>query len=172
MGQGCAIGWLSPSLPLLFSADRTPLPLDGAITAEQAGWIGSMVSIGGISGTFCMGLLTQAIGTKRSLLLCAGPLMVGTKGESTYHIISIVHLTLSLDSSLGHWSTLPSTSGTYTSLASASVSHAAVCSSVWPCSLPRSQRKRYEAVSAPLCRSASTAAFCSAWWPAHGSSIT
>lgn len=74
LGQGCAIGWTSPSLPILQS-DKSPLA-NGALSTSEASWVGSMSSIGAALGTICVGLITQRIGSKNAMILCAVPLTV------------------------------------------------------------------------------------------------
>lgn len=72
--QGCNIGWLAPALPLLLS-DATPL-VDGALTSDMTGWIGSFLALGAIFGTLFFGFLSNFIGYKKSILLCSIPITV------------------------------------------------------------------------------------------------
>lgn len=74
LGQGCGVGWLSPSLPVLLSPN-SPLS-SGPVSNDEAGWIGAVLSLGAIFGTFTFGLLANFIGTKVSLLLCVIPTAV------------------------------------------------------------------------------------------------
>lgn len=74
LGQGCGVGWLSPSLPILMS-NESPLK-SGTITTNEAGWIGSILSLGAVLGTLCFGLLTNVIGTKKSMMACIIPTLV------------------------------------------------------------------------------------------------
>lgn len=76
VGQGCAVGWLSPSLPILLSTD-SPLT-SGPITQTEASWIGSMIPFGGFFGTLFFGSLAYYIGSKHSLLYCTIPLIVSS----------------------------------------------------------------------------------------------
>lgn len=89
--QGCNIGWLAPALPLLLS-DATPL-VDGALTSDMTGWIGSFLALGAIFGTLFFGFLSNYIGYKKSILLCAIPITVNTPEilfEKTYTFIEII----------------------------------------------------------------------------------
>lgn len=74
LGQGCSIGWTSPSLPILQS-NRSPLT-NGALSTAEASWVGSMSSIGAALGTIFFGLITQRIGSKNAMILCAIPLTI------------------------------------------------------------------------------------------------
>lgn len=74
LGQGCAIGWTSPSLPILQSTS-SPLA-NGPLTVAESSWVGSMSSIGAAIGTIFFGLITRRIGSKNSMVLCALPLTV------------------------------------------------------------------------------------------------
>lgn len=74
LGQGCAIGWLSPILPLLRS-DDSPLQ-SGKITIEEASWIGSISSIGSVVGTIYFGLISIYFGCKNTLVFCAFPVAI------------------------------------------------------------------------------------------------
>lgn len=70
-GQGCVLGWLSPSLPRLMSED-TPLK-SGKLTSDQLSWIGSLSSIGGFFGVLTFGSFTTLIGCKNAMLFLAVP---------------------------------------------------------------------------------------------------
>lgn len=74
--HGNAIGWLAPTLPTLQSAD-SPLTT-GPITLEEASWIGSIICVGGVTGSLTFGLLVNRIGCKLSLYLLAVPHVVST----------------------------------------------------------------------------------------------
>lgn len=74
LGQGCAIGWLSPTLPLLQS-DDSPLQ-SGKLTIEEASWIGSISSIGSVVGTIYFGLMSIYFGCKKTLVFCGFPVAV------------------------------------------------------------------------------------------------
>lgn len=68
------MGWYSPALPII---NTIPSPLlDGPISQDTAGWVGSFLSIGCVSGGLGFGLLANYIGYKRSMLLAAFPVMV------------------------------------------------------------------------------------------------
>lgn len=72
--QGTNMGWFSPALPVLIN-DPSPM-LDGPISQETAGWIGSFLAVGGLCGCIGFGLLSNWIGYKRTMQLSAFPLMV------------------------------------------------------------------------------------------------
>lgn len=73
-GQGTNIGWYSPALPVI---NTVPSPLlDGPISQQTAGWIGSFLAIGGVCGGLGFGFLANWIGYKRSLQLSAIPIFV------------------------------------------------------------------------------------------------
>lgn len=74
LGQGCAIGWVAPTIHILLS-DQAPLPI-GQITKHEASWIGSLSSIGAAIGTLGFGLLTLRIGSRNTTIICAIPLIV------------------------------------------------------------------------------------------------
>lgn len=74
LGQGCAIGWISPTLPILQS-DNSPLE-SGKLTIEEASWVGSISSIGSVVGTIYFGLISVYLGSKNTLILCAFPVTV------------------------------------------------------------------------------------------------
>lgn len=69
--HGCAIGWVSPALSHLTSAN-TPLD-DGPLTSAQVSWIGSISAIGALVGCLSSGYITSYIGCKRSMLLSSIP---------------------------------------------------------------------------------------------------
>lgn len=71
LAHGSATGWLSPTLPLLQSA-ASPLAT-GPITTEQASWIGSLLSLGGILGNFIFSSLAEKYGRKFALVALAFP---------------------------------------------------------------------------------------------------
>lgn len=74
LSQGCAVGWLSPSLPILLSND-SPLA-SGPLTSVEAGWIGAVITLGAFVGTMIFGILANYIGSKHSLIFSIIPLIV------------------------------------------------------------------------------------------------
>lgn len=74
LGQGCAVGWLSPSLPILLS-DESPIA-NGPLTKNEAGWIGSFIPVGAMTGTLIFGIVANYIGSKRSMICCSFPMIV------------------------------------------------------------------------------------------------
>lgn len=72
--QGCGVGWLSPSL-LILRSDESPL-LSGKLTKSDAGWIGSMLSLGAILGTLGFGFLANRIGAKKAMMMTAIPITI------------------------------------------------------------------------------------------------
>ncbi|XP_062551188.1 facilitated trehalose transporter Tret1-like [Armigeres subalbatus] len=73
LAQGTAIGWLSPFLPLLVSANA-PLHT-GPVTDIQATWIASLLCVGAIFGTVLFGWSADKFGRKFSLCIAAIPLL-------------------------------------------------------------------------------------------------
>lgn len=78
--QGHAVAWLAPTL-LVLQSENSPL-VSGPVTVEEASWIGSVVSVGGITGTILFGTLLNVIGRKKSLYLLTIPHTV-----SRFHFI-------------------------------------------------------------------------------------
>lgn len=80
---------MSPSLPLLLS-DNTPLKT-GILSSSDLSWIGSINSIGAMSGTFTTGVLITYFGCKRSLLFLTIPSMMFWLlilfGDTYYHVL-------------------------------------------------------------------------------------
>lgn len=74
LSHGCAIGWLSPFLPYLLSNDSHLN--SGALTVEEASWVGSVLCVGGVLGSIFYGYLNGLIGKKYSLLLLVPPHLV------------------------------------------------------------------------------------------------
>lgn len=74
LSHGCALGWLSPYLPLLQS-DSSPLST-GSISLEETSWIGAILCVGGVVGNSTFGYLCKLIGRKRAITLLAFPNMV------------------------------------------------------------------------------------------------
>lgn len=89
LAQGCAIGWLSPTLPILQS-DDSPLK-SGKLTMQEASWVGSISSIGSVVGTIYFGLISICLGSKNTLILCALPVTVSSRLRSfnTRHYVPI-----------------------------------------------------------------------------------
>lgn len=73
-GYGMSTGWSSPSIHLLTSIE-SPLPT-GPISIEEASWIASVNSIGGLIGNFFFGFITCQFGRKIPLILMAVPTIV------------------------------------------------------------------------------------------------
>lgn len=74
LSHGCILGWLSPFLPLLKSPDS---PLDGgAVTLDEASWIGAIICVGGVIGNFMFGMLVNYSGCKRAISCLAFPQVV------------------------------------------------------------------------------------------------
>ncbi|KAL0267507.1 UNVERIFIED_CONTAM: hypothetical protein PYX00_009759 [Menopon gallinae] len=68
---GTVLGWSSPVLPKLMTANST-LPVND----DESTWIGSLVAVGAIFGPFPAGIIADAIGRKRGLLAVAIPFLV------------------------------------------------------------------------------------------------
>lgn len=68
--HGAATGWLSPTVPILQSADT---PLEHPITMDELSWIGCLISVGGIMGNFTFSVLAERFGRKFALIVLALP---------------------------------------------------------------------------------------------------
>ncbi|XP_055598372.1 facilitated trehalose transporter Tret1-like [Uranotaenia lowii] len=75
VSYGMTVGWTAPILPMLRDPLETPLD-GGAITVEEASWIGSSFGIGGTMGTFLFALITHYFGKKIGLLSVAVPHLI------------------------------------------------------------------------------------------------
>lgn len=65
------LGWLSPVLPLLQSAES---PLEsGPLTVEQTSWVGCLICVGGLFGNYIYIFLSNKIGRKTAINLLAFP---------------------------------------------------------------------------------------------------
>lgn len=88
-GQGTHAGWYSPTLPLLRSVD-TPL-LDGPLSTDMAGWIGSAVAIGSLIGVLMFGSMAMWSGFRRALLLATVPIVAAwllvVFGTYSWHLL-------------------------------------------------------------------------------------
>lgn len=73
MGAGGSVSWTSPYLSLLKSNDS---PLSSPITASQASWIGSLLAIGALVGSFLFGWMSEKFGRFPSLITAAVPQIV------------------------------------------------------------------------------------------------
>ena len=73
LGMGAAVSWTSPYLPLLMSKDS---PIGHPINSAQASWIGSLISVGGLIGTFFYGWLSEKVGRFWALILAGIPQIV------------------------------------------------------------------------------------------------
>lgn len=71
LAHGCAIGWLSPSLPYLRSTE-THLT-SGPASSEDVSWIGSSICVGGFVGTIIFGSIAQKFGKKVALIMLVVP---------------------------------------------------------------------------------------------------
>ncbi|XP_024885505.1 facilitated trehalose transporter Tret1-2 homolog [Temnothorax curvispinosus] len=74
LATGAAIGWTSPILPKL---EDDGGPLGSRISAEQSSWIGSLVALGAIFGSFVAGSIGEKWGRKRALLSSLVPFIIG-----------------------------------------------------------------------------------------------
>ncbi|XP_055299426.1 uncharacterized protein LOC129567002 [Sitodiplosis mosellana] len=71
LAHGCIVGWFSPALPKLLS-DNTPL-ITGPFTSEEVSWVGSIMNIGALCGTFTFGFINTFLGCKRAMIFLAMP---------------------------------------------------------------------------------------------------
>ncbi|XP_055301605.1 facilitated trehalose transporter Tret1-like [Sitodiplosis mosellana] len=68
---GMGLGWTSPSI-LVLTSDESPLP-SGKITMEEASWITSLWSVGGLIGCMTFGFITSHFGRKWPLIFMIIP---------------------------------------------------------------------------------------------------
>lgn len=73
VGWGVAIGWSSPTIPVLVS-DDTPL-LSGKLDGEEVSDVISTLCIGGLIANYVHAYIADKVGRKISLLL-AGPVQI------------------------------------------------------------------------------------------------
>ncbi|KAH8403345.1 hypothetical protein KR222_011072, partial [Zaprionus bogoriensis] len=69
--HGIGLGWLSPMLPQLQAEDKSPLNF--VIDVHQASWLGSIISLGGVTGNFFFSFLMNRFGRKVALYGLAIP---------------------------------------------------------------------------------------------------
>lgn len=74
INYGIISGWMSPTLPILTSAE-SPLPL-GAITMDEATWVASTAAIGALPGNIIFGFVIKNCGRKWPLVASSIPLIV------------------------------------------------------------------------------------------------
>ncbi|KAG5320679.1 TRET1 protein, partial [Pseudoatta argentina] len=74
VATGAMMGWTSPVLPNL---EKNGGPLESPISSEQSSWIGSLMALGAIFGSFVAGYLGEKLGPKRALLSCLVPYLIG-----------------------------------------------------------------------------------------------
>lgn len=89
MGYGGSTGWTSPTIPVLQSPD-TPLK-SGPLSDDQISWIGSLLCVGGLIGTFLFGWICDKYGRKFSISCMAIPQLVRKRAHSNCFYFS-VHL--------------------------------------------------------------------------------
>jgi MFS family permease len=73
LAYGISLGWPSPTLPLLQSANT---PFERPLTLDEISWIASVYLIGGMSSTPIFGWMANTFGRKNSLLVSALPQLV------------------------------------------------------------------------------------------------
>lgn len=71
---GTCAGWYSPALPVINTVPSSLL--DGPISKEVAGWLGSGFPLGGLIGCIGFGLLANWIGYKRTMQWAVLPILV------------------------------------------------------------------------------------------------
>lgn len=89
--QGVMIGWLSPALPTLQSAN-SPLTSGPPLTNEDVSWIGSINLLGALVGSLNFNYLTDCIGSKWATWSLAIPYIISWVliyfGTSYYEILA------------------------------------------------------------------------------------
>ncbi|XP_058790853.1 facilitated trehalose transporter Tret1-like isoform X2 [Phymastichus coffea] len=90
MACGGYLGWTSPALPHLLST-RSSFP----VTVQQASWIASLYTLGGIFGSLLSPLMVDRLGRKLSLLAFAMPQLAGWGliiGAHSYPVLYVARL--------------------------------------------------------------------------------
>ncbi|XP_017875877.1 facilitated trehalose transporter Tret1-2 homolog [Ceratina calcarata] len=78
VGTGAMLGWTSPiGTSLMSNGTDSGSPLSGPITVDENSWIGSLVAIGAMLGSFIAGDLAERFGRKITLLSSVVPFMIG-----------------------------------------------------------------------------------------------
>lgn len=75
ISHGIGIGWMSPTLRKLQTADS---PLSFPLGVKEMSWVGSALGIGSMIGNSLSGLLINRLGSKACLLFIAIPHSVGS----------------------------------------------------------------------------------------------
>uniref|UniRef100_A0A182QQ42 Major facilitator superfamily (MFS) profile domain-containing protein n=1 Tax=Anopheles farauti TaxID=69004 RepID=A0A182QQ42_9DIPT len=76
VSYGTISGWSSAALPTLQEPhDESPLRAYGPISQPQASWIGGMLCVGGVLGTFVGGAIVERIGRKWTAWVAGWPLI-------------------------------------------------------------------------------------------------
>ena len=76
VAAGAMLGWTSPVLPKLQN-HLEDNPLGRKITADENTWIGSLVAVGAVIGSFVAGYLAERWGRKKTLLSSVVPFTIG-----------------------------------------------------------------------------------------------
>ncbi|XP_050460599.1 facilitated trehalose transporter Tret1-2 homolog [Cataglyphis hispanica] len=74
VATGAMLGWTSPVLPKL---EEDGGPLGSPISKDENSWIGSLVALGTIPGSFVAGYLGERWGRKRTALFAVVPFSIG-----------------------------------------------------------------------------------------------
>ncbi|XP_017754191.1 PREDICTED: facilitated trehalose transporter Tret1-2 homolog [Eufriesea mexicana] len=75
VSAGAMMGWTSPVFPRLLKVEGNPL--GRPITPDEKSWIGSLIAVGAIIGSFVAGYLAERLGRKWTLLSAAAPFLIG-----------------------------------------------------------------------------------------------
>uniref|UniRef100_A0A182NTG1 Major facilitator superfamily (MFS) profile domain-containing protein n=1 Tax=Anopheles dirus TaxID=7168 RepID=A0A182NTG1_9DIPT len=90
VSYGTISGWSSPALPKLLQPHTSPLAY-GAISQQQASWIGGALCLGGVLGTFVGGAIVDRIGRKWTAWAAGWPLVAGwvlvILADHPYHLM-------------------------------------------------------------------------------------
>ncbi|XP_076178832.1 facilitated trehalose transporter Tret1-2 homolog [Ptiloglossa arizonensis] len=76
LAAGAMLGWTSPVLSKL-SSTLEDNPLGKLITSNENSWIGSLVAVGAMFGSFAAGSMAERWGRKRTLLASVLPFLIG-----------------------------------------------------------------------------------------------
>lgn len=87
IAHGIGIGWMSPTLRKLQTADS---PLSFSLSVQETSWVGSALGIGSMIGNTLSGLLISRLGSKACLLFIAIPHSVGSTFAYLYMYIYLM----------------------------------------------------------------------------------
>lgn len=88
---GTASAWSSPVIPKLQNDDINEIPIGRQITQNEASWIGSTLSLGGIISPLIWGYAVQKVGRKTAGIIVIVPFLVAYLTTSFAQVISLFY---------------------------------------------------------------------------------